>query len=638
MLTFCAVTMAQPLVIAAQTPSQPSSRSAQLKASIARDEWARDTVNGLASTALASGDADVQRLAIRAIGRRQQPDLRAAVEPFLHVPNAALRIEAANALGQMGVDAGYAALVAAERDGNVRAVLFESAGRVRPAAPGTSTLLINGLTDSDKAARTGAARGLEAFVRLNARTARPGADVLDALHKALAANTDMVTREYLLLAMNSARDSSAAAYALALRDTSALVRRLAVIGAKQWVDDKSPLVRYEALKVAGTCERATVLTGDASEMVALAAIDMLGDKKCAAPSLEALAKGGKTWRIRAHALVAMAKTQPAAARSALPEFASSPLWHNRVYAATAAKVLHDSATLQALARDTQPNVAVEAMNTPTDAMYALSSGHAGLLLAAANKLKGTPELFALGPQIISAIEQPGMMARASSADARNALLDRLLEIYNAEMGALEKQYGARAADTSLSSTNTKNARALLEHWGKLATVNGETLAPPAMREPLASPAVIARQRGAAARITMRGLGVVTLDLLFDEAPNTVTTFATLAHKGAYNGLTLHRVVPNFVLQGGSPGADEYDGQTEGFMLDEVGRTSHARGTLGISTRGYDKGDGQIFVNLVDNFRLDYQYTVFARVTSGMDIVDRIQEGDVIESVKIIRKP
>src|SRR5438067_1354390 len=79
----------------------------------------------------------------------------------------------------------------------------------------------------------------------------------------------------------------------------------------------------------------------------------------------------------------------------------------------------------------------------------------------------------------------------------------------------------------------------------------------------------------------------------------------------YDGLTFHRVLPNFVIQGGSPGANEYVGDGP-FMRDEVGR-SNTRGTVGISTRGRDTGDAQIFINLVDNQRLDHEYTVIAEV-------------------------
>ena len=131
-----------------------------------------------------------------------------------------------------------------------------------------------------------------------------------------------------------------------------------------------------------------------------------------------------------------------------------------------------------------------------------------------------------------------------------------------------------------------------------------------------------------------GRGFFELRLLPDEAPVTSSHIATLAREGYYNGLTFHRVAPNFVLQGGSPGANEYAGQGP-FMRDEVGLVSHRRGTVGISTRGRDTGDAQIFINLVDSPRLDHTYTVFAEVTSGIDVVDRILEGDVIERVDVI---
>jgi len=144
--------------------------------------------------------------------------------------------------------------------------------------------------------------------------------------------------------------------------------------------------------------------------------------------------------------------------------------------------------------------------------------------------------------------------------------------------------------------------------------------------------------GASARIRMRGLGTMTVNLLTDEAPVTVGVFAQLAESGQYNGLTFHRIVPNFVVQGGSPGADEYDGRTREFMRDEVGFARNARGTIGISTRGRDTGDGQIYFNLVDNVRLDRDYTVLATMRSGLDIMDRIHEGAVIERIDIIRRP
>jgi cyclophilin family peptidyl-prolyl cis-trans isomerase len=140
-----------------------------------------------------------------------------------------------------------------------------------------------------------------------------------------------------------------------------------------------------------------------------------------------------------------------------------------------------------------------------------------------------------------------------------------------------------------------------------------------------------------ARVTIRGVGTFELMLFTAEAPAAVLRFAHLAEAGYYNGLTFHRVVPNFVIQGGSPGATEYMGDAS-FMRDEVGLWPHVRGAVGVSTRGRDTGDAQIFINLVDNPRLDHEYTVFAQVLNGMEIVDQILEGDVIERIEIILGP
>ena len=141
-------------------------------------------------------------------------------------------------------------------------------------------------------------------------------------------------------------------------------------------------------------------------------------------------------------------------------------------------------------------------------------------------------------------------------------------------------------------------------------------------------------------------GEFKVRLMPDKAPNTVANFVGLAQgtldpatgkpgksKPYYNGLTFHRIAPNFVVQGGSPGANEYVG-TARYMRDEVG-LPHLRGAVGISTRGRDRGDAQIFVNLVDNPRFDHEYTVFAQVLNGMEVVDRILEGDVIDDVEIL---
>jgi len=89
-------------------------------------------------------------------------------------------------------------------------------------------------------------------------------------------------------------------------------------------------------------------------------------------------------------------------------------------------------------------------------------------------------------------------------------------------------------------------------------------------------------------------------------------------------------VANFVVQGGSPAANEYSGDTL-YMRDEISSLPNARGSVGLSTRGRDTGDAQFFINLVDNPRLDFEYTVFGMVQEPEDI-DGILEGDVISTI------
>ena len=132
---------------------------------------------------------------------------------------------------------------------------------------------------------------------------------------------------------------------------------------------------------------------------------------------------------------------------------------------------------------------------------------------------------------------------------------------------------------------------------------------------------------------MRSGKTIRINLLPVTAPLMSVRFLRLVKTGYYNGLTFHRVVPNFVIQGGSPGANEYAGDAL-YVRDEIGLAAHTRGAVGLSTRGRDTGDAQIFINLVDNPRLDFEYTVFGYVNpDDMDTVDGIAEGDAIDTIK-----
>ena len=140
--------------------------------------------------------------------------------------------------------------------------------------------------------------------------------------------------------------------------------------------------------------------------------------------------------------------------------------------------------------------------------------------------------------------------------------------------------------------------------------------------------------GAHVVLHMQGGGEIEIELHPYLSTTNTYRFWRLVQSGWFDGLTFHRWAPNFVIQGGSPGANEYYGDGP-YTRDEVGRRGHWRGTVGISTRGHDTGDGQIFVNILDNVRLDHAYTIVGTVVRGLDVVDDVLEGGVIERAEVV---
>jgi len=128
-------------------------------------------------------------------------------------------------------------------------------------------------------------------------------------------------------------------------------------------------------------------------------------------------------------------------------------------------------------------------------------------------------------------------------------------------------------------------------------------------------------------------GRTRIELFPQDAPITVDSFITLARKGYFNGLTFHRVVPNFVIQGGDPRGD--GAGDPGYQIRcEVNTRPYTRGAVGMALSGKDTGGSQFFITHSPQPHLDGGYTVFGQVISGMEVVDRISRGDVIRRVEI----
>jgi peptidyl-prolyl cis-trans isomerase B (cyclophilin B) len=138
-----------------------------------------------------------------------------------------------------------------------------------------------------------------------------------------------------------------------------------------------------------------------------------------------------------------------------------------------------------------------------------------------------------------------------------------------------------------------------------------------------------------ARITLENGNTIDIEFYPQDAPKTVANFVTLAKKGFYNGLTFHRVVPDFVVQGGCPKGDGTGGPGHTIPA-EFNARKHVRGTVAMARSQHpDSAGSQFYITYGATPHLDRNYTVFGQVTSGMEHVDRIKQGDRMKTVEIL---
>lgn len=136
-------------------------------------------------------------------------------------------------------------------------------------------------------------------------------------------------------------------------------------------------------------------------------------------------------------------------------------------------------------------------------------------------------------------------------------------------------------------------------------------------------------------IDMEKGGQVIIEFFDEAAPNTVKNFSDLAKKGFYDGLTFHRVIPGFVAQGGCPKGTGTGGPGYTIKCETNGNPhKHVRGALSMAHAGKDTGGSQFFICYASFPHLDGVHTVFGQVSTGMDVVDRILQGDVMKKVTI----
>ena len=125
-----------------------------------------------------------------------------------------------------------------------------------------------------------------------------------------------------------------------------------------------------------------------------------------------------------------------------------------------------------------------------------------------------------------------------------------------------------------------------------------------------------------------------------DAPNTVANFVKLSKSGFYDGLTFHRVIPDFVIQGGCPRGDGTGGPGYTIKCELTGGNQyHDRGVLSMAHAGRDTGGSQFFIchNRENTQHLDRHHTCFGRVVEGLDVIDLIRQGDKINTITIVEE-
>jgi cyclophilin family peptidyl-prolyl cis-trans isomerase/HEAT repeat protein len=603
---------------------------------------------------LTHADPKIRQQAVRDMGRLERANLIPALTRPLADANVNVRVEAANAIGQLargekGVsDAKSRLLQRAKVEqeprawGAVAATLgrlpYTTAEDVDQAEAAIARVLPSAASTAIQIdALLGATEGLESLARQSGKISKLKPATLNGLRAAAvlegrAQDAEKLARirRMATLALTAAGGATRPQLEAAIADGDAEVRRLAMVAARAEVEGREAViakgladanfqVRYEALQTWGrtfqktSCEVTLKALDDANPHVALLAIDQLGNG-CPNPSaaterLRALAAQVSAarpgnWHRSAHAIVSLARLDKQQASTLLHAFVQNPIWQMRMYAAHAAGAMAAVDVLTQLAADAHHNVQ-EAAISQLVTLKRPEAASAGLAALASRDYQ---------------LVMTAARAVSSSTDAPAAVA------------------ALRAAHARIRGERRDTSRDALEAIREAAKQLGVTDLPAFEAGPLANPDIPAARVAELGRVrlrfTMQGRGTFDLRLIPAEAPVTADLIARLAADGYYKGLTFHRVVPNFVIQGGSPGANEYSGQGP-FMRDEVGLLSHRRGTVGISTRGRHTGDAQLFINLVDLPRLDHTYTVFAEVISGMDVVDSILEGDVIENVDVI---
>lgn len=574
----------------------------------------------------------IQARAARAAGRLQDSTWVTRLLPLLGSQHAPPRHEAAFALGQIGHRSAREALEAlvGHPDGPSAALALEGLGKIgdRAATP----RVVAALGSADARLRAEAA---VALWRLADSTALPA---LIARHD----DPDPAVRWRVLYALEKIVDPE----------------RVVLIAALH-VDDSEWLSRAHAVRTIGRQKSprgtAYVLQKVPDPAVpvavnAIRALQLIADSTCApcGPALVAALKHAHP-HVRSAAAAALAdrfawvsirdSSKRVPLRTALHEALRDPDPATRAQAARSLMV-HGLRWPRDLApRMMLDDSALVVRATVTRAFSFQSHVHAVPLLL--GRLRPGPHLL----ERMNAAEALGELGREeSAAELRAALADTSALMVAAVAGALGELRDSLATPALIAAFRAHGAAAdrdardaILAALGAMNRGRVADSLAAAVPRPLPAgeyPPGFEDPPGARGAVLRTDLGDVEWAFEGAEAPQTVKNFVALARRGFFDGTAFHRVVPNFVIQDGDPTGTGAGGPGHTIRC-EYNRLRYEPGAVGMALAGKDTGGSQWFITHSPQPHLDGRYTIFARVTRGQDVVDRITPGTVIRKVEIL---
>lgn len=573
----------------------------------------------------------VRRAAAFGLGELEDEPARAALMAAAADGDRETGLLAVEALGKLGapieeVRTALAALPAVERDTRLLPSLFrfKEDAAVRIGA--------EGLAQADPRLRAWAAYGL-------ARDARPGAA---PLLRPLTADSDPWVRGWAARALGAVGDGNDLALLRPLLEDRAPGPVIQALRAAQRLIDsgKAPAPGPWRARLLELCAdprpavSVTALEAASSWLLDDQLSDALVERARRPWSVE---RAGRLERESEVSLLSLAQGKDPNAPDLVAAWARSPERGRRLRAAEAAGALSDRRALTVLAADPWPAVRAAVLTARLAA-----SAPAAEARAAATAALGDPAVAVRSTAFDWFAEHPVLpldalvlalqsSPREGPPDARIAAVRAIVSRGKAErleQGAAVERLEQLAEDAEfLVRREAANALASL---GRPAPPLGGS----APVWPLEHYRALIETTAGPRDVDLRTRhGLVRLRLDCPRAPLTCASFMQLAAQGFFDGLAFHRVVPDFVVQGGDPEGDGSGGP--GYSLrDEINRLRYVRGAVGMALSGPDTGGSQFFVTLSSQPHLDGGYTVFGTVVEGMEVLDQIAQGDRIERVVV----